>query len=157
MTHLCVILLSAILCLSGCMSAPFDPPVLMTSVAFAPTAIARLSTPTALHASAEKMDKGLRTYRSQYCGVCHQLSAGGTTGQFGPSHDGLAWTAQRRILDPVYAGQATTPQEYLQESILSPEVSIVDGYADSSHHMPSYAHLSAQEIDALVYLLGHQR
>lgn len=157
MARLFVTLLATVLCLAGCLSAPMDPPTVMTSVAFAPTAIARLSTPTALRASAEKMDEGLRTYRSQYCGVCHQLSAGGTTGQFGPSHDGLAWIAQRRILDPAYAGQAATPQEYLRESVLSPEVYIVDGYADSSHHMPSYAHLTSAEIDALVYLLEHQR
>lgn len=156
MTRLFVILLSATLCLSGCMSVPVDPPLLMTSVAFAPTAIARLSTPTALQASAERMDEGLRVYRAQYCGVCHQLTVGGTTGQFGPSHDSLAWTAQRRLLDPVYTGQATTPHEYLRESILSPEVYIVDGYADSSHHMPSYAHLSSSEIDALIYLMENQ-
>ncbi|MBX3054732.1 MAG: c-type cytochrome [Caldilineaceae bacterium] len=122
-----------------------------------PTVIARLSTPTALQASAERMDEGLRVYRAQYCGVCHQLAVGGTTGQFGPSHNGMAWTAQRRLLDPTYTGSASTPDEYLHESILSPEVYIVDGYADSSHHMPSYAHLSSAEIDALVYLLGHQR
>ena len=69
----------------------------------------------------------------------------------------MAWTAQNRILSPSYGGQAVTPQEYLRESILSPEVYIVDGYADSSHHMPSYAHLTSTEIDALVYLLEHQR
>lgn len=157
MTRLCVILLSAILSLSACIPATVDMPAVMTGVAVAPTVIARLSTPTALQASAERMDEGLRIYRNQYCGVCHQLTAGGTTGQFGPSQDGMAWTAQRRLLDLTYGGQATTPQEYLRESILSPEIYIVDGYADSSHHMPSFAHLSSQEIDALVYLLEHQR
>lgn len=156
MLRLSLLALSIALCLAGCLPADVDPAGLMTSVAFAPTAIARLSTPSALHASAEKLDEGLRTYRSQYCGVCHQLTVGGTTGQFGPSHDGLAWTAQRRLLDPAYTGQATTPHEYLRESILSPEVYIVDGYADSSHHMPSYAHLSSSEIDALIYLMENQ-
>jgi LysM repeat protein len=131
--------------------APSEP------VAFELKAIDQLSTPTPLHALAQELDEGLRTYRSQYCGVCHQLTVGGTTGQFGPSHDGMAWTAQNRILSPSYGGQAVTPQEYLRESILSPEVYIVDGYADSSHHMPSYAHLTSTEIDALVYLLEHQR
>lgn len=157
MERLALLFLSVVLLLSGCMSAPIDPPVLMTSVAFAPTAIARLSTPTALQASAERMDEGVRVYRAQYCGVCHQLAAGTTAGQFGPSHDGMAWTAQRRLLDSAYTGAATTPDEYFQESIRLPEVYIVDGYELTSHRMPSYAHLSAEEIDALVYLLGHQR
>lgn len=157
MLRLSLFVLSISLCLAGCLPVAVDPPALMTGVAFAPTAIARLATPTALHASTEKLDEGLRIYRNQYCGVCHQLAVGGTTGQFGPGHDGMAWIAQRRVLDPSYAGQAATPQEYLRESILSPEVYIVDGYADSSHHMPSYAHLSSSEIDALIYLLEHQR
>lgn len=142
---------------AACIPGTVDPPAVMTGVALAPTVIARLATPTALHASTERLEEGLRIYRAQYCGVCHQLSVGGTVGQFGPTHDGMAWTARTRLLSGEYQGTATTPDEYLRESILSPELFIVDGYADSSHSMPSYAHLPAEEIEALVYLLGHQR
>lgn len=143
--------------LAGCLPAAIDPPVLMTSAAFAPTAIAHLSTPTALQASAERMEEGLRLYRAQYCGVCHQLKTAQTSGQFGPSHDRMAYTAQSRLLDPDYRGPSATPDDYLRESILTPEIYIVDGYGLSSHHMPSFAHLTPQEIEALVYLLAHQR
>ncbi len=157
MQRLFLLVVGVAIYLGGCTPAAVDPPALITSIAFAPTAIAQLSTPTAMQVSVERLNDGLRVYRAQYCGVCHQLSAGATTGQFGPSHDGMAWTAQRRLLDPMYTGQAATPDAYLRESILSPEAYIVDGYEVSSHHMPSFAHLSAAEIDALVYLLGHQR
>jgi len=129
----------------------------MTSVAFAPTAIARLSTPTAFQVSNESLDAGLRVYRAQYCGVCHQLNVAETTGQFGPSHDAVARLAQARLLDTAYTGRASLPDEYLRESLLQPEAYIVEGYEVSSHHMPSYAHLSSDDIESLVYLLAHQK
>ncbi len=157
MIRLCFIVLSVAFCLAGCISGPIEPSVLMTGVAMVPTAIARIATPTALHASTAQLAQGLRVYRAQYCGVCHQLSVAETAGQFGPSHDGMARTAPTRLLNPAYTGTASTPDAYLRESILTPEAYVVDGYALSSHHMPSYAHLSRAEIDALVYLLAHQR
>jgi len=157
MIRSCLVVLSIALCLTGCMSGTVDPPALMTGAAIAPTVIAKLSTPTALHASTEQLAEGLQVYRAQYCGVCHQLAAAQTAGQFGPNHDKVARAAQLRLLDPAYEGQADTPDGYLRESILLPEAYIVDGYAVSSHHMPSYAHLSPAEVDALVYLLAHQK
>ncbi len=157
MNRLCLLLLAAALSLAGCTSVSLDPPAMMTSVAVAPTVIAKLSTPTALQASTEKMEQGVVVYRSQYCGVCHRLTAAETTGEFGPSHDGLAWTAQARLMDPGYVGHATTPTDYLHESIVAPDLYFVEGYELSSHHMPSYVHLQPQEIEAIVYLLAHQR
>ena len=157
MERVALLMLSIVLVLAGCVSVTLDPPAVMTGVAMAPTVMARLITPTALHAETSQLAEGLRVYRAQYCGICHRLGVAATTGQFGPSHDGMARTAQNRLLNSSYAGQAFTPDEYLRESILTPEVYIVDGFADSSHHMPSYAHLSGGEIDARVYLLGPQR
>lgn len=157
MTRLCLLVLSMAFCLAGCMPGDFSPPALMTGVAAAPTVIARLSTPTALQASPERLAEGLRVYRAQYCGVCHQLRAAETTGQFGPSHDRMAWIAQTRLLNAAYTGSASTPSEYLSESILTPDAYIVEGYESSSHHMPSYAHLPPGDIEVLVYLLAHQR
>jgi len=139
------------------MTSDFSPPALMTGAASSPTVIARLSTPTALQVSPERLAEGLQVYRAQYCGVCHQLSIAETTGQFGPSHDKMAQTAQNRVLHPAYTGSASTPEEYLSESILTPEAYMVEGYEISSHHMPSYAHLPPGDIEALVYLLVHQQ
>ena len=157
MARLSLIFLWVILGLTACLSAPVDAPALMTGVAVAPTVMARLITPTALHASTAQLEQGVRVYRAQYCGVCHRLGVAETTGQFGPSHDGMARTAQNRLLSPAYTGSGSTPDDYLRESILTPEVYIVDGFATTSHSMPSYAHLSPEDIDALVYLLAHQR
>lgn len=157
MIRSCLMALSIAFCLAGCQPGAFSPPALMTGVATSPTVVARISTPGSGQASPERLAEGLRVYRAQYCGVCHQLSAAETTGQFGPSHDEMARIAQERVLHPAYTGSASTPAEYLSESILTPDAYIVDGYEISSHHMPSYAHLSPGDIEALVYLLAHQQ
>lgn len=96
---------------------------------------------------------GLAVYRAQYCGVCHTLTAAETRGTFGPLHDGLGATAVERLADPNYHGKATTAAEYIHESIVDPQVFSVPGYATTSHRMPSYAHLDAATLDALVAFL----
>ena len=96
---------------------------------------------------------GITVYRTNYCGVCHELPAAETRGTFGPSHAGMGATAAERLLDPTYGGTATTPAEYLAESILQPGAYLVPGYATSAHPMPSFAHLPEADIAALVELL----
>lgn len=96
---------------------------------------------------------GITIYRANYCGVCHELPAAETRGTFGPTHANMGATAAERLLDPTYGGQATTPAEYLAESILQPAAYLVPGYATSAHPMPSFAHLPAADIAALVELL----
>jgi mono/diheme cytochrome c family protein len=96
---------------------------------------------------------GLAVYRAQYCGVCHTLSAAETRGTFGPPHDGLGATAAARLTDPTSHGKATTAAEYIHESIVDPQAFSVPGYATTSHRMPSYAHLDAATLDALVAFL----
>ena len=97
--------------------------------------------------------EGLAVYRAQYCGVCHTLSAAETRGTFGPPHDGLGATAAARLADPTYHGKATTAAEYIHESIVDPQAFSVPGYATTSHRMPSYAHLDAATLDAMVTFL----
>jgi hypothetical protein len=98
-------------------------------------------------------DPGVIVYRTNYCGVCHELPAAGTRGTFGPSHVGMGAIAAERIADPAYGGQATSPAEYLAESILQPTAYLVPGYATTAHPMPSFAHLPEADITALVNLL----
>jgi len=105
----------------------------------------------------EVVSYGLEVYRQQYCGVCHQLSAAATAGMFGPTHDGMGTIALQRIQAPGYAGAATTAEEYIRESIVSPDAYLVPGYEVTSHHMPAYAHLEEGDIDALVQMLLYQR
>jgi len=99
---------------------------------------------------------GLQIYREQYCGVCHQLSAAKTAGTFGPPQDGIGETAQQRIQDSGYTGDATTAVEYVLESLTNPQIYIVPGYELTSHQMPAYTHLDEQKLSALVQWLQAQ-
>lgn len=102
------------------------------------------------------VEAGLAVYRAQYCGVCHSLDAAETRGTFGPTHNGLAATVDGYLADGIYTGKATTPAEYVLESIVEPQAFIVPGFATTSHRMPSYAHLDQASLDALVaFLLAH--
>lgn len=96
---------------------------------------------------------GLEVYRAQYCGTCHQSRVAGTTGTFGPSHDSLRTTAQRRIRDPGYGGAARTVEEYVRESVLQPAAYRVPGFEHTRFQMPAYTQLSEAELDALVRML----
>lgn len=104
-------------------------------------------------ADSELVAAGLAVYRAQYCGVCHQLDAAGTRGPFGPTHNGMGTTAVERLADPAYQGNATTPREYIIESLVDPLAYIVPNYAMSSHRMPIYSHLTEEELDALAAFL----
>lgn len=105
----------------------------------------------------QRIEQGRQIYLAQYCGTCHQLDAANTRGTFGPEHNQAALHAEQWISDPRYSGSATTTEDYLRESILEPQVFYTPGYEATSHHMPSYAHLPDDDIEALVYLLSHQR
>jgi mono/diheme cytochrome c family protein len=100
--------------------------------------------------------EGLQIYRDQYCGICHQSTAAGTGGTFGPTHDGVVAAAAQRIQDSSYQGAATTVADYLYESLLEPQRYIVPGYELTPHRMPSYSFLTSEQLDALVEFLHHQ-
>ena len=101
--------------------------------------------------------QGKQVYLTQYCGVCHALAAAGTGGAFGPAHDGIGANADARIADARYKGNATTATEYIRESIVAPNVFIAAGAGPGHQAMPSFTHLPAADIDALVYFLSQQR
>lgn len=101
----------------------------------------------------QQVETGLEVYRAQYCGLCHTLTAAGTTGIFGPVHDGIGTLAGQRIADPAYSGAATTAAEYIRESIVEPQRYLVPGYEAASQPMPAYDYLSEAEIMALVEAL----
>ena len=104
-------------------------------------------------AEAAVIARGLDVYHAQYCGICHSLTAAGTTGTFGPPHDAVGVIAQARIQDLHYHGKATTAAAYIRESILNPQAYLVPGYALTYHHMPAYTSLSENDLDALVTML----
>ncbi len=100
---------------------------------------------------------GLEVYLKQYCGVCHRLDVAETTGPFGPPQDEVGTIAAQRIRDPSYAGQATTAEEYIRESIVDPATYLVPGYPGGRYRMPAYTSLSEADLDALVQMLLDQR
>ncbi len=102
------------------------------------------------------IERGMTVYREQYCGICHQVASVGTTGMFGPSHDGMADLAAARLDDPAYGGQATDVYTYLYESIVRPDVYYVEGFALSQHRMPSYQHIPEEDLEALIVFLAVQ-
>lgn len=100
--------------------------------------------------------EGATVYRKTYCGACHESATAETRGTFGPTHNGMGQTAAERIADPGYDGDATTPRDYILESLLTPEAYIVDGYAATSHRMPPFGYLDQASLDALVAFLMAQ-
>lgn len=102
------------------------------------------------------IERGMTVYREQYCGICHQVESVGTTGIFGPSHDGMAELAAARLDDPAYSGQATDLYSYLYESIVRPNIYFVEGFALSQHRMPSYQHIPEEDLEALIVFLAVQ-
>jgi len=115
----------------------------------APTDVSPPSTPD--------LALGLTLYKELYCGICHAFDAADTQGIFGPPHDNFSAIAQERILEAGYSGGAITVAEYVRESIVAPEVYLIDGFAGSRYVMPPYTHLSADELDALVAFLLQER
>lgn len=101
--------------------------------------------------------RGQEVYRAQFCGTCHALTSVGTTGRFGPTHDGVGAAAEERIQDSAYGGTAITAEEYLRESIIDPGAYRVPGFGGTRFVMPSYRHLPEEDIEALVQMLLRER
>lgn len=100
--------------------------------------------------------RGEEVYRQNYCGTCHELASIGAGGIFGPSHNRMAVVAAARIQEPGYTGKATTAAEYIRESIIEPDLSLVADYRVTAHRMPSYRHLPLDDLEALVAFLMAQ-
>lgn len=101
--------------------------------------------------------RGIEVYQEQHCGICHTLTRAGTGGIFGPSHDGVATHAEARIHDAAYRGEATTVAGYIRESVQNPGAYRVPGYEHTRFTMPRYSELSKEDLDALVFMLSHER
>ncbi len=103
------------------------------------------------------IEQGVGVYRVNYCGSCHTLTAANTRGTFGPNHDTAGDMATVNVTLGNYAGEAKNALEYLHESVVNPSAFYTPGYEASNHHMPAFKHLPDEDIEALVYLLFHQR
>ncbi len=142
---------------------PVDPPATQTPTPF-PAITTAAPTDPPLPTSvipdtdaAELVIDGLELYRQQNCSTCHRLDAAGAYGKLGPTHNGLVDTAETRLHDPYYTGAATSPAEYIRESIVKPEIYLVTGYNSPRQKMPAFTNLSQVELEALVQFLLQQK
>ena len=72
-------------------------------------------------------------------------------------YPGIATTADARLHSPDYTGTATTPAEYIRESIVNPGIYLVAGYNLPRQKMPAFTNLSEVEVEALVQFLLQQK
>ncbi|MEM7032031.1 MAG: hypothetical protein AAF629_20930 [Chloroflexota bacterium] len=155
-------ILLSLLGLGGCqiVTAPIPPPPTSQNIA----AVSPIATPAVENTSTNHtpfidefdMEQAVNVYRQNYCGTCHILMVAETTGTFGPNQDNVATVAAQRIQDPAYTGTATNVADYLLESLVQPEAYIVPDYTLSRHKMPSFRHLSDEELNLIVKLLLQQ-
>ena len=101
--------------------------------------------------------QGKQLYQSLACNSCHGLEAVGSVRTYAPSHNHMAVMAEQRIHTTGYTGKATTAADYIRESIVDPKAYIVPGYEHIRFSMPSFAHLSERDVDALVQFLLQQQ
>lgn len=85
------------------------------------------------------------------CANCHSLAA--NVRLVGPSLVGVAQRAQTVIAQTSYQGEAQDGAAYLRESILDPEVYLVDGFATDAMYATYANELSPQEVEDLVAFL----
>ncbi len=101
-------------------------PILVSGGTFPGTAEAAGATSeTAASGSPVALGQALFRGTPPGCASCHSLSPG--VNLAGPSLAGLADEAAKIIASPDYQGTATTPEEFILESILEPSVYLVPG------------------------------
>ena len=86
------------------------------------------------------------------CIVCHSLDQGTTL--VGPSLAGIGDHAAAALKEEGYGGSAKNATEWLQESIVNPDVDVAEGFQPGIMP-PNYGDdLSQQEVDDLVAYLA---
>ncbi|MDQ7029007.1 MAG: c-type cytochrome [Ardenticatenia bacterium] len=128
---------------------------------FPPELLAEMATPTPEAGEQQPEEGGVDAvavdlFTQLGCLGCHSLATvPGAVGTVGPPLDGLGERAASVIADPAYTGNATTPEEYIRESIVDPSAFVVAGYPDV---MPKGFgdQLSEEQLNALVQFLLKQ-
>ncbi len=89
---------------------------------------------------------------SKGCAACHITAPVGPAWAATADQPGIGTRAAERIQDPGYTGKATTPEQYLFESIVDPHVYLVPPY--TAVMPPTYGDtLTAQEVaDLIAYM-----
>jgi mono/diheme cytochrome c family protein len=91
---------------------------------------------------------GRELFLSLGCGACHALSDASTVGLLGPSLDGYSQIAPTRVL-------GIEAIAYTKESLVDPDLYVVDGYPSGAMPKDFGERLTVEEIEALItYLLN---
>lgn len=88
------------------------------------------------------------------CSTCHSLDGSPLVG---PSQQGVVGRAEAAIKSPDYKGSAKTVEEYLKESIVSPDVFVEQGFTAGVMYQNFGKELSDQEVADLVAFLATQK
>jgi len=89
------------------------------------------------------------------CGGCHTIQGvAGMVGTVGPELTNMGVVAADRIGDPNYAGEATTPEEYIRESIVDPNAYVAEGFPANVMPQNFSETLSEEDINTLVEYLS---
>ena len=89
------------------------------------------------------------------CAACHLLTAVGPAWLAQAGEPGIGERAGTRIGQDAYTGEATTPEQYLFESVVLPSAHIVPPFQDGLMPKDYGSRLSAQELaDLIAYMLS---
>lgn len=99
-------------------------------------------------------EAGRRVSGARDCTGCHVTMSVGPLWASADDEPSLAERASLRILQPDYAGQAMTAEQYLLESIVAPDAYIVEGYPPGLMPDGLARLLSQQEAaDLIAYMM----
>lgn len=88
------------------------------------------------------------------CAGCHILAAVGPLWEGSEDQPGLALRADQRINQENYTGEASTPEQYLIESVVLPNVHLVEGYESGIMPADYGERITLQEMaDLVAYML----
>lgn len=91
---------------------------------------------------------------SQACTACHIDAPTGPAWLPTADQPGIGNRASERIADPTYTGAASTPEQYLLESIVDTNAHIVDGFTANVMPQTYGGTLTSQNVaDLIAYLL----
>lgn len=89
------------------------------------------------------------------CTVCHALTPVGPAWAAAGGQPGLAERAAQHIAAPDYAGAATTPEQYLVESVMQPNAYLVEGFDQGVMPADFGDKVTLQQMaDLLAYMLS---
>ncbi|MBI3943291.1 MAG: c-type cytochrome [Chloroflexi bacterium] len=102
--------------------------------------------------AASPEDLGKQVFQRAACVACHAI--GNTGGAVGPNLTKVYEDAQKYIADPNYKGQAKAPEDYIRESIMTPNTFVVPGFQPNIMPQNFGQTLKQNEIDGLVAYLS---